>query len=248
MASQGDNNDEVRIGEEEEEEEDQEEFVGLEMEEGAGDSSFSNDEPAEEIRDRFGAYAEVRAPIDDVCPICFDGFILPCRSNCGHWFCASCIIQLWMFRSSIQPCKCPLCYSRIVNLKPEAHPPPFPPTAAAAGYDTNALKKVHHYNGLYSTGSPALRAFHRIRSIPILLKRAFRVLLYPDALRCTYYILRLLGLFFALLYERWEFEFVPSGGLGIRRMFDTGATIIVVTLFLGSVGYPWLFRHININI
>lgn len=26
-------------------------------------------------------------PEDDVCPICFGSFKVPCRGNCGHWYC-----------------------------------------------------------------------------------------------------------------------------------------------------------------
>lgn len=26
-------------------------------------------------------------PEDDVCPICFCSFTVPCRGNCGHWYC-----------------------------------------------------------------------------------------------------------------------------------------------------------------
>lgn len=59
-----------------------------------------------------------------------------------------------MFGSSIQPCKCPLCYSRIVSLKPET-----PGRIQPADDDADALKKVHQYNGLYSRGAIG-GAFH----------------------------------------------------------------------------------------
>lgn len=26
-------------------------------------------------------------PTDDCCPICFGGFVVPCRAPCGHWYC-----------------------------------------------------------------------------------------------------------------------------------------------------------------
>lgn len=26
-------------------------------------------------------------PVDDCCPICFGDFTIPCKANCGHWYC-----------------------------------------------------------------------------------------------------------------------------------------------------------------
>lgn len=33
-------------------------------------------------------------PVDDCCPICFGSFTVPCKANCGHWFCGSVLILL----------------------------------------------------------------------------------------------------------------------------------------------------------
>ncbi|KAG6398668.1 hypothetical protein SASPL_140135 [Salvia splendens] len=75
---------------------------------------------------------------DDVCPICLDTFTIPCKSNWG------CVLQLWMYRYSIQPCKCPLCCCRIVNL--EVQP------SEEADNGGRVRKEVQHYNGLYIPG------------------------------------------------------------------------------------------------
>ncbi|KAL0422269.1 UNVERIFIED_CONTAM: hypothetical protein Slati_3249800 [Sesamum latifolium] len=98
----------------------------------------------------------------------------------------SCILQFWLFRSSIKPCKCPLCSCRIVNLKPETSQLIQPPDDIV-----EVLKKVHQYNGLHISG--LLGAFHRLLALPLFMGRVFRVLIDPDGLRCTYYVMRLLG-------------------------------------------------------
>ncbi|KAK6156988.1 hypothetical protein DH2020_011236 [Rehmannia glutinosa] len=142
----------------------------------------------------------------------------------------------WMFRSSIQPCKCPLCCCRIVNLKPETSPL----TQLPADDTIEVLKKVRQYNGLYITG--VLGVFHRVLALPLFMGRIFRVLIDPDGLRCIYYGMRIIGLFLALMYEKWEFEFVPTGGLGIQRTFDMVASVLILTLFFIGVGYRYVLR------
>ncbi|KAG8368801.1 hypothetical protein BUALT_Bualt15G0084500 [Buddleja alternifolia] len=135
-----------------------------------------------------------------------------------------------MFRSSIQPCKCPLCCCRIVNLKPETSQLIQSPNDIV-----EVLKKVEKYNSLYISG--VLGAVNRVVALPLFMGTMFRALIDPDGLRCIYYVMRLLGLFLALVYERGEFEFVPTGGLGIQRMFDMCASLLVLTLFLVGIGY-----------
>ncbi|XP_047964012.1 E3 ubiquitin-protein ligase RNF170-like [Salvia hispanica] len=167
---------------------------------------------------------------DDVCPICLDTFTNPCRSNCGHLFCGGCILQLWIYRYSIQPCKCPLCCCRIVNLELQ--------TSEEAGYSSDVRKEVQHYNGLYISG-----LFGALHILPLLMGRVFRVLVDLDYLRCIYYVMCVIGLFLGLLYERLEFEFLPTGGLGIQRMFDLIASLLVAALFLLGVVYRWMLKR-----
>ncbi|KAL6517737.1 hypothetical protein OROMI_033438 [Orobanche minor] len=189
----------------------------------------------EEINDHYNAVDcdKNMPPADDVCPICFDRFTIPCRSNCGHWFCARCILHFWMFKTSIQPCKCPLCCRPITNLKPETCDQPSDDVC-------EILNKVHQYNGLYISGM--LGIFHRLLALPLIMRRIFRVLIDPDGLRCIYYGMRIIGLLLALLYEKWEFEFVPTGGLGIQRAFDMVASVLILTLLFIGLGHRFVLR------
>lgn len=55
------------------------------------------------------------------CPICLGISVLPTETNCGHVFCANCIIQYWRhLTSSIfhSKMKCPMCRSQVTCLLP----------------------------------------------------------------------------------------------------------------------------------
>lgn len=91
------------------------------------------------------------------CSFCFILSYLRCLTD----FSASCILEFWSYRSSIQPCKCPLCWCKMVNLKPEI-------SLVRATDDTvEVLKKLDQYNGLYVDG---VHGFFRVRSVYIFLR------------------------------------------------------------------------------
>ncbi|XP_073124074.1 uncharacterized protein [Henckelia pumila] len=86
-------------------------------------------------------------PSDDVCPICFGSFDVPCRAPCGHWFCGGCILQYWNFSSALLQCKCPMCSQHIPKLMPEASL--YCRTEAEV---RKVLTDVGHYNRLFVGG------------------------------------------------------------------------------------------------
>ncbi|KAL1539179.1 RING-type E3 ubiquitin transferase [Salvia divinorum] len=210
-----------------------EEAERFEMENEAGALGVAEKyhDACEDFRDKYHESAIIAKDedFDDVCPICLDTFTFPCKSNCGHLFCGGCVLQLWMYRYSIQPCKCPLCCCRIVNLELQA--------SEEADYGGRVRKEVQHYNGLYIP-----RLFGSLHTLPLLMGRIFRVLADLDYLRAIYYALRIIGLFLGFFYELLEFEFLPTG-LGVHRMFDLIASLLVAALFVVGVVYKWTFKR-----
>ncbi|KAF7133553.1 hypothetical protein RHSIM_Rhsim09G0012900 [Rhododendron simsii] len=87
-------------------------------------------------------------PSDDICPICFGNYNIPCKTNCGHWFCANCVISFWAYGNKLMHCKCPICSQSISKLTPEA-------SLNLRTEDkevVEALKKVQGYNRLFRGG------------------------------------------------------------------------------------------------
>ncbi|KAB1993596.1 hypothetical protein ERO13_D13G036400v2 [Gossypium hirsutum] len=167
-------------------------------------------------------------PDDDCCPICFGSFTVPCRSNCGHWYCGSCILQFWNYSSASMPCKCPMCACKIVNLMPEAS------LQQQQDQDvTQVLKSVQRYNLLFVGG--ALGYIQKLRQLPFFMKKIFQGLMDPDANDTYIAEMRLFAMVLSIIYRATPFDFLPTGGVGIGRVFDFSAITLVLILRLVGI-------------
>ncbi|KAK8485186.1 hypothetical protein V6N12_005761 [Hibiscus sabdariffa] len=161
-------------------------------------------------------------PDDDCCPICFGPFTVPCRSNCGH----CCILQFWNYSSASQPCKCPMCACKIVNLMPEASLQ----QQQSSQEVTEVLKSVQRYNLLFLGG---VRGFiQKVWELPFLIKRMVQGLMDPDTNDTYLAEIRLFAMLLSIIYRATPFDFIPTGGLGISRVFDCSAIALVLILRL----------------
>ena len=78
------------------------------------------------------------------CPICLDAPpSFPALTNCGHYFCASCIVDFWEHQRRVQPLPCPCCRQTVTMLHTQ-----FPENADRLGSSLSAAE---------------LDAFHRAR-------------------------------------------------------------------------------------
>lgn len=181
---------------------------------------------------------------DDHCPICFGDFTIPCRTNCGHWFCATCILQLWNYRLTLQRCKCPICCRPISKLVPEDS------LVVQQEEDTvELLKDIRRYNHLYVGG--AYGVFLKLVALPLLMQRILRSLMSnlmdPDHVKLNCYVLRLFALLLSWIYSSWNFEFIPTGRLGIWRLLDICAMAFVAIFYLAGLFRRWaLSRHVRL--
>ncbi|GAV61371.1 zf-C3HC4 domain-containing protein [Cephalotus follicularis] len=185
----------------------------------------SRDENRENAEEDFGERKrDDKAPDDDCCPICFGNFILPCKANCGHWYCASCILQFWNYSAACKPCKCPMCSRYIVKLTPEG---------SLQGQQekelTELLKNVQRYNHLFTGGANGL--IQKVRELPLFMKRMFWRMMDPDR-PYSYYEVRLIAMTLTVLYEAFPFDFIPTGRFGIFSVFDCIAVALVIILRL----------------
>ncbi|KAK2543187.1 hypothetical protein Q9966_002987 [Columba livia] len=53
---------------------------------------------------------------DFSCPICLQTATFPVETNCGHLFCAACLITYWKHSPWLAAITCPLCRQKVVIL------------------------------------------------------------------------------------------------------------------------------------
>ncbi|KAF3673330.1 putative E3 ubiquitin-protein ligase-like isoform X1 [Capsicum annuum] len=210
-----------------------------------------------------------KQPEDDHCPICFGDFTIPCRTNCGHWFCATCILQLWNYRSTVQRCKCPICCQLISKLVHEDS------LLLQEEEDAQLLRDIQRYNHLYLGGvflvgcqllltrcgfipdRTNLVAWlfrysvgglsTKFAALPLLMQKVFGSLMSklidPDHVELNCYIMRLFALLLSWIYSSCNFEFVPTGRLGIWRVLDICAMAMVAIFYFAGLFHRWVLRR-----
>ncbi|PWA77650.1 Zinc finger, RING/FYVE/PHD-type [Artemisia annua] len=177
-----------------------------------------------------------KPPEDDCCPICFDTFTIPCKTNCGHWFCANCILRFWTYRAALQKCNCPICARPISKLTPEASLLIMREVEVV-----EVLKNVQRYNRLFQGGVNGV--IQKFFEVPNVFKRMLCCLMDPDRFRGNYYAMRSFALLMSCIYNISSFDFIPTGALGVRRLFDLCAIALVVILCLVGVCHRLLRRR-----
>ncbi|KAB5561254.1 hypothetical protein DKX38_006211 [Salix brachista] len=176
-------------------------------------------------------------PLDDCCPICFGTFNVPCKANCGHWYCGNCILQYWKYSGPSSRCKCPMCSSRISNLTPEA---------SLHGQQEleviKVLEDVRRYNHVFVGG---VRGFARkVHVVPFLFKRMLEEMMDPDGHNFFLYekLMRMFAILLAILYISSPFDFIPLGRIGVVRLFEYMSMVLAVSLRVAGI-----FRRRRLN-
>ncbi|KAK4757481.1 hypothetical protein SAY87_018782 [Trapa incisa] len=213
----------------------------VEMEKLSGDRSPEEESPAGNDKSAAVGGSGGRAeredpPDDDVCPICFGEFTVPCKSVCGHWYCASCILTYWSYNATPRPCKCPMCSCNIHRLIPQES------LLQLHDEEVNkVLKEVQSYNLLFVGGIRG--AVQKARQVPCCIKRYlqrfFTRAVDPDRM-LPLYEMRLLMTFVIVLYGTTPLQYIPTGGVDVIQHMHHIGFIILIILRLTGLALRWL--------
>lgn len=81
------------------------------------------------------------------CPVCLQGATFPVKTNCGHSFCAPCLISYWKHGAWLDAINCPLCRQKVNAL---CH---LFPERCSDWQQREVLNHIQDYNKRYS-GAP----------------------------------------------------------------------------------------------
>lgn len=63
---------------------------------------------------------EPQVPVEN-CSVCLDRVRFPVETNCGHRFCAQCVLEYWRHDQWPRPARCPICRTTVRSLYPVLH-------------------------------------------------------------------------------------------------------------------------------
>lgn len=164
-------------------------------------------------------------PENDICSICHSHFNTPCQANCSHWFCGSCILQVWDHGPALHPCKCPLCRREITLLVPSE-------ASSRQSHMVNTMEilpRIERYNRRFGEQSNGL--MQRMQDLPFLLRRLLRDIRDPQRTLPFFIRARVyLAMAVSVIYVLSPVDIIPEGLLGLIGFLDD--LIIIFMCFL----------------
>ncbi|XP_047964323.1 E3 ubiquitin-protein ligase RNF170-like isoform X2 [Salvia hispanica] len=178
-------------------------------------------------------------PEDDCCAICFDDFNFPSKTSCGHWFCSGCILELWRYRPDSKQCKCPICGCLILNLVMQSS------MLIQPGEEVGKIvRDIQLYNNTNLGGFSGL--LMKAAGLPLLIRRGLWENLNITMLEYLCNSMHKIGLLLGVVYEVFELQFFPNGGIGIAVWFDLCIYGLVVFILWDFIWQRWMvvFRRL----
>ncbi|XP_042227128.1 E3 ubiquitin-protein ligase RNF170-like isoform X2 [Homarus americanus] len=168
-----------------------------------------------------------RSASENECPICMDPAKFAVETNCGHMYCASCIIQNWKTNFSTSPMPCPFCRQEVTLLLP-CFSEDETNTAELSEVEEreSVMVDVSQYNRMYSEHP---RSFYgQLQDLPTILRHIWAELFTWRGVEMLSRFRVLFCIITAVLYAITPIDLIPEAFLGLLGLIDD----VVVIAFL----------------
>jgi RING finger protein 170 len=179
--------------------------------------------------------------MDNNCPVCLNEPRFPIETNCGHLFCAQCIIVYWrhgQWRGG--PVKCPVCRQQVSVLLQC-----FPPNVRVADEEpnerTHILHDVNDYNRRFS-GEPRPWLDY-IYDLPTLLRHLTSEFFTVGGLMYMFRIRIVLCFVAAIMYLISPLDMIPEAVFGLFGLLDDIFVVLLLAIYVTIIYRRFLSRR-----
>ncbi|KAJ8388426.1 hypothetical protein AAFF_G00133020 [Aldrovandia affinis] len=161
---------------------------------------------------------------DSHCPVCLQTAIFPVETNCGHLFCAPCLIAYWRHGTWLGAISCPLCRQKVSVL---CH---LFSESRTDRHEKQVMGDIRDYNKRYS-GAPR-RVADYLYDTPLFLHLLLRGMGNMSGLVWLFFLRVAVCCFGAAMSMASPLEAIPEPSTGMLGILDD---LVVVFLLLTCV-------------
>ncbi|CDW59159.1 zf-C3HC4 3 and DUF1232 domain containing protein [Trichuris trichiura] len=180
--------------------------------------------------------APVRTTDSNVCCVCLMVHRLPTLSNCGHMFCAQCILGYWQHGFIGNALRCPMCRGSVTLLMPCF-------TAQERQANPNIIQEITSYNRRFS-GAPR-PWLEYITEIPVLISHMFRQFFSVGNLMWMFRLRIVVCVIVAIVYALSPFDIIPEALFGLLGMLDDIFVVVLLLVYLSIAYRRFISFHLH---
>ncbi|XP_064477098.1 E3 ubiquitin-protein ligase RNF170-like isoform X1 [Ornithodoros turicata] len=161
---------------------------------------------------------------DSQCPICLGEPHLPVETNCGHLFCAHCLVQYWQLGQwGTRPVRCPVCRQQVSVMLRCFQSGPEPERS-------QLLRSVNDYNRRFS-GEPRPWMDH-LRDLPTLLRHVMSEFFSMGGLMYMFRLRIVLCFVAAIMYLVSPLDIIPEAVFGLLGLLDDMFVVLLLAIYV----------------
>ncbi|KFD72427.1 hypothetical protein M514_05418 [Trichuris suis] len=180
--------------------------------------------------------APVRSADSNVCCVCLMVHRLPTLSNCGHMFCAQCILGYWQHGFIGNALRCPMCRGSVTLLMPCF-------TAEERQANPSIIQEITSYNRRFS-GAPR-PWLEYITEIPVLISHMFRQFFSVGNLMWMFRLRIVVCVIVAIVYALSPFDIIPEALFGLLGMLDDIFVVVLLLVYLSIAYRRFISFHLH---
>ncbi|CAF0899776.1 unnamed protein product [Brachionus calyciflorus] len=165
------------------------------------------------------------------CPICLANSNFPIETNCGHKFCADCIVQYWSHSSTTAyRMNCPMCRQQVNYLLRL-----YTREEQERNRDLNGetFAQIANYNRRF--GGEPRDLLDYIYDIPILFRHLLNELFSFDGLSIWYRVRIMFFIMVAFCYFLSPLDIIPEALFGIFGLIDDLFVVFIIVIYVCTI-------------